>query len=130
MSDQETAATPAKKTGKPAVVWTIRIVVFGVLAALLVVAGLDFRAKKQMGETLARIGDKLETPDSDLTLQQAEELLVGSPDIADAKGTRTTKKKIYTWNGFFRKHELAIIYHDYGKTTIVKKVTPDVDETE
>ena len=130
MSDQETAATPAKKSGKPAVVWTIRIIVFGVLAALLVVAGLEYRVKKQMGATLAAIGDQLETPDSNLTLSQAEELIVGSPDIADAKVIGATKKKILTWSGPLQQHKLAITYRDYGKTTIVDKIAPETEETE
>jgi len=132
MSDQETAATPAKKSGKPAVVWTIRIIVFGVLAALLVVAGLEYRVKKQMGATLAAIGDKLETPDSNLTLSQAEELIVGSPEIADAKVVRgaNTKQKILTWSGPLQQHKLAITYRDYGKTTIVDTIAPETEETE
>jgi hypothetical protein len=134
MSEQETATTPAKKPGRSGAVWAVRVIVFGVLGALLIVAILEFRAKKQMGDTLAAIGDKLEVPDSKVTLKEAEDLVVGDPEVAEGKDVGGVKKKIYTWSGplsRFRTYKLAVIYHqDFTKNKIVDKVTPNVDETE
>jgi hypothetical protein len=132
MSEQEstTPATPSTTSGNSAVRWTVRVIVFGVLAALLVVAILEYRAKKQRGDSLSAIGDKLETPDAELTLKQAEELLVGSPETADGKTQGMLKKKIYTWAGPLQQHKIAIIYREVGQSTLVDKATPDAEETE
>lgn len=116
MSDEATTQPkPAAKKGNPAVTWTIRIVVFGVLAGLLAVAILQFRVKKQFENSQAAIQEAEDDSTGPITLDQFEEALDGSPEAADAKASGFYKAKVYTWNGIFQDYRLKVRYAGNSK---------------
>lgn len=100
---------PAPKAGNPAVTWTIRIVVFGVLAALLIVAGLQFVAKKKFESSQNAVLDKWDNSKG-MVLKDAEELMEGDPEVSEGKGDGVFNMKIYTWNGPITDYTLRIKY--------------------
>jgi hypothetical protein len=119
MSDQGTAATPAKKSGNPAVTWTIRIVVFGVLAALLVVAFLQWKVKRDFEATQSALNQKEDGAKGPLTLDDAEGAMTGSYEASDmkddkAKGAERVSK-LYTWSGPLSAYRLKITYSPKSK---------------
>jgi len=126
---------PKKKeaAGNPALKWGIRIVVFGALGALLVLAGLQFYAKRQMESSMNAIADELrERETKPLSLKEAEDLMQGDWEASDTKTSGLGRKKIYTWSGPFSEHRLAIYYQTNpgGNETWVEKASTEVGDIE
>lgn len=107
-----------KKSGNPAVVWAVRLVVFGVLIGLLVVAWLEFSAKGQYERSYNAAVEALDERKL-RTVSQADEYMEGSPDTSETKAEQRTfngvktdyKAKVYTWSGPFRSHKIWV-WHD------------------
>lgn len=136
-SQQETAATPtapAKKSGNPAVTWAIRIVVFGVLAALLVVAFLQWKVKRDFESTQTALNQKEDDAKAPLTLEQAEEAMAGnyeSSEMKNAKGNSEFRaSRLYTWSGPLSAYKLKITYSPKSKVIYSWTAKQDDVETE
>ena len=130
MSDQETAAKPAKASGNPAVTWTIRIVVFGALGILLILAIMQFMAKRNMESSLSAIMERIKPGEKDLLLDEAEALMVGSYESAPAKKEGGTHKMIYTWKApfWFLPLKFAVYYVERGGTKVVERASNQPDD--
>ena len=122
------ASTPPKTAGNPAVSWAIRIVVFGALGGLLVVAVLHFTVKRKFEASQNAIIDKFSST-TGMKLKDAEELLEGDPEVAVGKGDDIYAVKIYTWKTPITEYKLRI---KYAKTLkLIKRVSSkDDDEAE
>lgn len=114
---------PSGGGNKKVVVWAIRVVVFGVLAALLIVAGMQFYVKRQFEGTQSQAVDLVGKPIADL-----EDVIQGNPEISEGKGDDIFKVTIYTWNGPFTDYKLRVkIAKNSGK---VFKVSGKSEEEE
>lgn len=129
-AEPEPASAPSKaptKAGNPAVTWTIRIVVFGVLGALLIVAVLQFMAKRKFEASQTAILDKFEATPG-MVLKDVEELLEGDYEISAGKGDQVFNVKIYTWSGPITDYTLRIKYAKLSKT--VQRVSGKDEDAE
>lgn len=115
-------ANDKKKGGNKTRDWVIRIVIFGVLGVVLILAVLDYRAKQQATET----GETwLETFKADkqkdfpnLTVDELEKDMQGSPEKDEAE-----EKNVYTWKGIFREYVITV-KHDGGNKKLVLEIIP------
>ena len=134
-NDQETTPPPVRRSGSPAgksgnsrAKWAIRIVIFGALGGLLIVAGMQFLVKRDFEDSHAALRDAEEENSGLITLTDAEDAFVGDPESEDVKGNQFFKAKIYTWKGPFSSYRLKITYSPRFKT--VSRWTAKQDEIE
>eukprot|EP00913_Durusdinium_trenchii_P023459 g22037.t1 len=94
------AASESKKT----LILVVRITVLTILVALVVVASLDFVAKSNAEDTMSAWRTTLQQKNDeqkDLTLEELNELIKGSPEVTDGKQKNGFDVKIYTWKRLF-----------------------------
>jgi hypothetical protein len=109
--------------------WTIRGVVFGALAILLVLALLDFQAKQAAASTADawRAAMKAKTVDADFTKSEFGKIVVhGRPTIVSGRaGTNQFSARsidTYTWAGVFRRYEVKV-YIGLGSDPTIEAIT-------
>ena len=89
--------------------WIIRIVIFGALGVVLVLALLDYQAKTQATETGEAwrnlLTESNEGGDSELPLDTLKDSMKGSPEVSETKG-----QNVYTWKGQFREYAITVSY--------------------
>ncbi|MFQ5731569.1 MAG: hypothetical protein ACE5KM_06415 [Planctomycetaceae bacterium] len=132
MSEPTAEPVPAenqRNAGNPAVTWTIRFVVFGVLAALLIVAFLQFRVKRSFEASQDAIMDKFDDAGA-MVLKDAEDLMEGDPDVSKGKGDDVFNVNVYTWSGPIPwiDYTLRIKYSKLSKN--IQRVSGKADEEE
>lgn len=110
----KTEAKPAAKSGSGAMI--VRIAVFGILGALLVVAGLEFKTKRDFENSVNMI-------DFGKTAADLEKVFEGSYEVADGKGPGV---KFYIWKGLLREYRVKVIFAG----TKVEKFTSIPEEME
>ena len=113
MSESKTPKPPVKSAARD---WIIRGIVFGGLAVLLVLALLDFQAKRaaQDAADAWRAAIRSKGEDVDLTKSEFSKIAVpGSPQVTSAAagpnpfGARTLET--YTWKGTFRSYSVRVL---------------------
>lgn len=114
--------SPAKAAGNKTRDWIIRIVIFGALGVILVLAVLDYQAKTQATETGAAwrglLSEANEKHASDLPLEKLKDSMKGSPEI-----TENTGQNVYTWKGPFRSYAITVNYDSRSPA----KAVDDID---
>jgi len=109
----------AKKSEKPKSPATLitRIVVFGALGVLLVLAGLDYRAKKSAQATADAFRKAIdENTEGEILKSQLKPLIQGSPTVSAADPSATGSKVVgvtgeaYTWKGILRNYTVYVGY--------------------
>jgi hypothetical protein len=95
----------------------VRLVVFGTLAVLLVLAFLDYRAKQAFTKTTEAFRDAIQQQvKGDVLKSQLKPLIQGSPTIAsvDPKSTKelelAASGERYVWKGILRNYTLLLGY--------------------
>lgn len=109
--------------------WTIRGVVFGVLAVLLVLALQEFQTKRAATGTAEtwRAAMKAKPIDSELTKSEFSKVLVrGRPTIvsgsAETNSFAAKTVETYTWSGVFRQYVVKV-YFGLGADPTVEAIT-------
>jgi hypothetical protein len=109
-------AKKGKKTSSPAVLVT-RIVVFGVLALLLVFAGLDYRAKKSAQATADAFRKAIQDGGDEYVRKSLLKTLIqGSPVVSSVDPKSTTDMQLsvaveaYVWKGILRNYAVRVGY--------------------
>jgi hypothetical protein len=103
-----------------------RLIVWGLIAALLVVVFLEGRARLAYSQTVSRIqaamaeAESLES--SNLLIENIPALLAGSPSVSK-ESRRFDQVNHYQWNGLFKKYGLHVSYGTY--TRIVTGMSSD-----
>lgn len=126
MSDEQKAAPSS--AGNPAVTWTIRIVVFGVLIGLLIVAYLQFSAKRAFEGSQDAVIAAFEESNNTFKIDDAKKLLTGDPERTEGKSDKIFKTDIFTWSGPFSEYKLRIKYA--GTSGVVQRISGKDDEEE
>ncbi len=114
MNEQSSESKPAAKSGNSA--WIVRIVVFGILGALLVVAVMDFNTKRDFEAAVNVLDEMTERP-----LADAEKEFVGSYEVAEGKDDGIFKVKYFIWKGLFREFKVKVTYA--GKSELIHGYT-------
>ena len=125
-------ARTKKSTPKPSTAvrdWTIRGVVFGVLAVLLVLALQEFQTKRAATGTAEawRAAMKAKPVDAELTKSEFSKVVVqGRPTMvsgpAETNSFATKTVETYTWSGVFRQHVVKV-YIGLGTDPTVEAIT-------
>ena len=109
--------------------WTIRGVVFGVLAVLLVLALREFQTKQAATGTAAawRAAMKAKPVDAELTKSEFGKVVVqGRPTMvagpAEANSYSAKTVETYTWSGVFRQYVVKV-YIGLGTDPSVEAIT-------
>jgi hypothetical protein len=109
-------AKPVKTAKSPAVLIT-RIVVFGALAVLLVLAGLDYRAKNSAQATADAFRKAIDdNPEVEILKSQLTPLIQGSPAVSAADPSASGSKVVgvtgeaFTWKGILRNYTVYVGY--------------------
>jgi hypothetical protein len=96
----------------------IRVVVFGTLAVVLVLAYMDYRVKQQATQTGKAWRDLLTEANAnhaaDLPVDKLKESMQGSPEVSEKD-----HQNVYTWKGSFRSYAIRVNYD----RSLVKAVT-------
>lgn len=115
-----------KKSGNPAVVWGVRVVVFGVLIGLMVVAWMQFSAKRKFEASQDAVVAEYDSKKGAMTLDQAVKLFEGEPEESEGKKDSNFATNIYTWSGPFSEYKLRIRYAVRSKA--IQKISGKDDE--
>jgi hypothetical protein len=123
----DSADAPAPVTGgKPTRNPVERLVVWGLIAALLIVTGLEGQARLSYSRTLGNLQGALTAAElqseSTFLIDQVPGLIVGSPAVSH-ESRRFDQLAHYQWKGLFRQYGLHVSYGTYTK--IVTGVTSD-----
>lgn len=90
----------------------VRLIVFGGLGVLLVLAFLDFQQRKNAERTLQNIEDKFESDEfGDIRRSHLKELIVGAPEssVAESRGEFSSIQiETLTWQGPFRRSRVVL----------------------
>jgi hypothetical protein len=127
------AAVDEKKKGKSSsATLIVRILIFGGLAVLLVLALLDYRMKHSAQGTAAAIQSamKAKPVTDDLKLSEVPALIVGSPVIESAPLSESPdagSRQTMTWKGIFRTYRVNLDYTG-GDDPIVETIDGPVME--
>jgi hypothetical protein len=118
-----------KPTGNKTRDLIIRIVIFGALGVVLVLAVLDYRIKQQATNTGAAWRELLkEANENDvarLHVEALQEGIEGSPVLSENQG-----QNVYTWKGTFREYVIKV-EHDNRLNKAVQEITgPGEDDAE
>ncbi len=106
-SKQPTASPPRHRE------LVVRVLVFGTLAILLLLAYLDFRAKRAYEQSLEVWRAELRTQQDqrlDLGLSRVRELAVGDPTEEQLEQSPTLIRYRYTWSGIFRTYAATLTF--------------------
>lgn len=119
-------AKKKKSSGNKSRDWIIRIVIFGVLGVVLILAALDFRAKSQATETsevwVEMLNDANENKAGVLPIQDLEEGIVGSPEVTKEEAGSNGTNHVYTWNGIFREYKVTVTTNSGTKYSSVNRI--------
>lgn len=109
-------AKKSEKSRSPATLIT-RIVVFGALALLLVLALLDFNAKKSAQGTADAFRNAIDgNPEGEILKSQLQPLIQGSPAVSAADPQAVGSKVVgvtgeaFTWKGILRNYTVYVGY--------------------
>lgn len=110
-SSNRPAKSAASSSGRGALI--VRILVFGTLVILLLLAFLDFRAKRAYEESLDVWRAELRTQQSqrlDVELSRVRELAVGDPTEEQISQTPTLIRYRFSWPGIFRTYAATLTF--------------------
>ena len=132
MSDEQKKPVPeAVKQGSSAGAWIFRLILFGVLAVLLVLAGLDWRAKSQSEETYKAWDAQLEAAEKEEKDVKLTDLAApkGSPVISKEETSKHTVSSThtYTWKGMLREYPIAVTVQHVSPSEKEKGESPIVE---
>lgn len=105
---EETAQAPG--TRDP-VRFALRIVLYGALLIMLVLAGMDFLTKQAAQKTGRVWADMLQDRDSrneDLSISALEANMSGEPRVSRDVVGRGAHTRSYIWSGIFREYEIRV----------------------
>ena len=122
------AASP-QKTRSP----VERILVWGLIAGLVVLVGLQARARFAYTSTLKSLVSAVRESDrhpaaDPLTLANARKLITGSPAVSNEKEERN-KVVVYTWKGLLKSYSIRITITDDENPEVLSVVTPGAPDT-
>lgn len=107
-------AAPAKPPRNP----IERLVVWGLIVALVVVTVLEGRARLAYSQSLSHIQDAMDQAEqaeiSSFTIDKVPALLVGSPK-EEHQSQQYDQQAHYEWQGLFKKYGLQVTYGTYTK---------------
>ena len=119
-----------KSSGQSTARLVTRIVIFGTLGVLLVLAFLDNQKKNNAIESYnaltAKYDERMEDND-ELRWSEVEGLMKGGPAIEDAElgaaATRARSRKTITWNGIFKDHSVDVLLGLGGDDPFVQEMS-------
>lgn len=117
---------PAKKPRSP----VERTLVWGGIAALLVVTLLELRAQQGYARTLEALGNRLDEDDEDVTLEQAKPLLAFSPALSEPVPAIGSNEIKCSWFSLFKKgqYEITLIVSKEKKPVLLSFKTAALPE--
>lgn len=117
---------PVKKPRSP----VERTLVWGGIAALLVVTLLELRAQQGYARTLEALGNRMDEDDEDVTLEQAKPLLAFSPALSEPVPAIGSNEIKCSWFSLFKKgqYEITLIVSKEKKPVLLSFKTAALPE--
>ena len=130
--EEKNAVDETKKGKSSSTTLIVRILIFGGLGVLLVLAILDYRMKHSAQSTADAIQGamKAKPVTDDLKMSEVPALILGSPVIESAPLSESAdagSRQTMTWNGIFRTYRVNLVYTP-GDDPIVETIDGPVME--